>query len=234
LRRFIRTRGVKLQELGSQAPRPGETFDMLIDLISATTGIPQRVLLGSTSGTIASQQDRANWAERISERRNNFATPTFIRPFVDSLVFAGVLPAYTDLRVKWPEAFVQNPLEKSQTSAQRARSVVNLSRQLSEGFPMITREEARVILELPPEPEANMGTIPEPLPKSQVIPNTSVVMPVPTGDQVFEQNGQKIGSSLEPPTSAPGTHPAPQPGAPGRPRTRGKPNGVEPQSTGQQ
>ena len=48
----------------------------------------------------------------------------------------------------WPDAFIQSPLEKSQTMAQTARAVTNISRQTGNQQPMqlITEEEAREIL----------------------------------------------------------------------------------------
>jgi hypothetical protein len=227
LRRFIRTRGVKITELGSQAPAPKETFGMLIDLIAATTGIPQRILMGSEAGALASAQDRANWAERITERRDNFALPMVLRPFVDSLVNCGVLPEYTKLRVDWPEAFIQNPLEKSQTSAQQARSIVNLSRQADGGFPLVTREEARIVLNLPPQPLE--GTIPEPSPKSQVVPPGSITLPVPTGEDALKAQTAAKQAATKAPGGGPGK-PEGAPTTPPKPGTtppaKGKPNGA--------
>jgi len=222
MRRFIRTRGVKITELGSSTPAPLQTFQMLMDLISATTGIPQRILMGSEAGALASAQDRANWSERITERRDNFALPVVVRPLVDQLVVAGVLPDYTKLTVDWPEAFIQNPLEKGQTSAQTARSVVNLARQCVDGFPIITLEEARKILNLPEKPL--VGTIPEPGVKSQVVPAGSVVLPVPSGEDVLKQTGDIAKQAAKAKAQQPAP---PKGGGPGEPVVPPKkPNGA--------
>lgn len=130
LRRFIRTRGAKIQNLGSDVPNPKETFDMLVSLIAGSLGMPKRILLGAEAGQLASEQDRANWAERIQNRRTEFGEPVVIFPLIERLTGLGVLPASEGLQitVEWPEAFQLNPLEKAQRSAQHARSATNLAR----------------------------------------------------------------------------------------------------------
>lgn len=149
LRRVIRTRGVKLNVLESQVPSPAEIFDMLLGLISGTTGIPRRILLGSEAGELASAQDRANWAERIAERRVLFSEPRVLRPTTNLLQSLGLLPE-GKITFEWPSAFIQNPLEIGQTMAQTARAIGNISRQTGAKTPMqlTSREEAREIIGL--------------------------------------------------------------------------------------
>lgn len=162
LRRFIRTRGVKINNLGSDSPSPKDTFEMLISLLSGATGIPKRILLGSEAGQLASEQDRANWADRIDERRSNFGEPLVIWPLIRLLTNAGVLPSRDGLEItiKWPDAFKLSPLERGQTSAQRARSATNLAKTLTEQPDLMSVEEARDILELTkPETKADSESL---------------------------------------------------------------------------
>ncbi len=149
LRRFIKTRGVDLKVLESTTPNPKDVFEMIMALISGTTGIPRRILTGSEAGQLASEQDRANWAERITERRNLYATPDMLDPVVERLQHVNLLPE-GDIEWEWPSAFIQNPLEESQVMAQTARAVGNLSRQTGNQKPMqvTSREEARNVLGL--------------------------------------------------------------------------------------
>lgn len=148
LRRVIRTKGVKIHNLGSDVADPRGTFNVLIALLAGATGIPQRILLGSEAGQLASEQDRANWATKIEERRSLFAEPVILNPFVRKMVELGVLPEPADLTYKWPDAFKQNPLERAQTSAQQARSLANVSKALSDVVPVVTPEEGRAIIGL--------------------------------------------------------------------------------------
>ncbi len=154
LRRFIRTRGVTMKNLGTEVADPRGQFEVIIALVSGATGIPRRILLGSEAGQLASEQDRANWADRVDERRGSFAEPGILEPFIDKLFAAGILPQGSeDVEFVWPSAFHMSPLEAAQTSAQSARSVANLAKQGTKSTPMVitTIEEARVIAGLPAE-----------------------------------------------------------------------------------
>ena len=151
-RRYLRTRGVKVNSLGSDIPNPEQTFRMLIALISGATGIPTRILLGSEAGQLASTQDRNNWAERIIERRTTFGEPQMIKPFIRKLTAAGVLPQVDeqDIKIQWPEAFVLSPLERAQAGAQRARSAANMAKTLDTNNQLLTIDEAREALDFAP------------------------------------------------------------------------------------
>ena len=138
LRRWIRTRGVKINNLGSDVPDPRGAFSITLSLLAGASGIPQRVLTGAEAGQLASEQDRANWAERIEERRRLFAEPIILWPLIRLLTDAGVLPVVDGMKItiEWPSAFRMSPLEEAQTRAQQARSAVNLSRTLKEQYDM--------------------------------------------------------------------------------------------------
>lgn len=153
LRRFVRTRGVTLKALGDTVVDPRGVFDVLILLIAGATGIPRRILLGAEAGQLASEQDRANWADRISERQTGFAEPNVLRPFIRLLVNAEVLPEPIDLTIEWPSAFTLTPMEEAQRSAQMGRAATNLSKQTKEPQAITSREEAREMLGLPKEHE---------------------------------------------------------------------------------
>jgi hypothetical protein len=148
LRRIIRTRGTKVTNLGSDIADPKGPFTVIISLISAATGIPQRVLLGAEAGQLASQQDRANWANRCAERIANWGEPKVLKPFVGKLQDMKVLPGTIDkVSIKWAETFKMNPLERGQTSAQQARSITNVARAMETAqkiqVDLISVEEAR-------------------------------------------------------------------------------------------
>jgi len=151
LRRIMRTRGVKITELGAKVASPKDTFEVIVSLISASTRIPRRILLGAEAGQLASDQDRANWADRVSERRTKVGEPHVLSPFIGRLVTLGILPVPEMLSYAWPDAFILGPLERAQTSAQKARSAINLQKVFvdSKGADVeaiLTRDEARNIV----------------------------------------------------------------------------------------
>lgn len=150
LRRVMRTRGVKVNMLGSDIPNPQPVFNMIMSMISGATGIPKRILLGSEAGQLASEQDRNNWAERIEERRFDFGEPEVVRPLIELLTDAGVLPTVDPSKVliKWPDAFRLTPFEKASSAGQIAKSAINLSKMLESPQSVVSRDEARTILGL--------------------------------------------------------------------------------------
>ena len=184
LRRFIRTRGVAIKNLGSKVADPRGAFDVVLTLISGTTGIPKRILLGSEAGQLASDQDRANWAERVEEERTDHAEPDIIWPFLTWLNEFNILP--TDInavQILWPEAYRMSPLERGQQSAQTARTIANITKGMERivtkkgsaavtdpatggvitpatpdetDEPLLTRDEARRIIGLSTDQQALM------------------------------------------------------------------------------
>lgn len=102
--------------------------------------------MGSEAGQLASEQDRANWAERVGERREKFARTRTLTPFISRMVALGVLPEPGEWSLLWPNAFILGPLEAAQTSAQMARSAANLLKVLVEKPEFIAVDEARQIV----------------------------------------------------------------------------------------
>jgi uncharacterized protein len=92
LRRVVQTRGTKMNLLSTTVAGFGPNAQAIIDLICGTKGIPQRVLLGSERGELASTQDRDNWGDRINEYRKMHADPV-TRILVDRFIEHGALPA---------------------------------------------------------------------------------------------------------------------------------------------
>lgn len=187
LRRYIRTRGVKINTLGAEVADPAGVFSVLMALLAATTGIPQRILMGAEAGQLASEQDRSNWAEYMTRRHKQFAEPYVLRPLIDRFTALGILPATKAvIEFEWPSTFHQSPLERAQTMAQFARSVINLSRETEKSFPICTLKEARRALDLPEEVEKG-DKLPDPPPE-----------PVATGPF-----GKPIAGAPKQPTPAP-------------------------------
>jgi hypothetical protein len=170
LRRIIRTRGTKVTSLGSDNPDPTGVFKMLVSVVSGATGIPHRVLIGSEAGQLASEQDRANWADRIDERRANWGNPSVLFPMMKKLTKSGYLPSSpeTDITVDWPHAFKMSPLENAQTSAQHARSATNFAKAIetmhnlnkgTPGIPEQTLPDGTTVPGTPEEPGADLGEL---------------------------------------------------------------------------
>jgi len=113
LNRYLRLKGIETKQLSPQVSSPKEHIDIQYRAIAGATGIPLRILTGSERGELASSQDRSNWETRVNERRNNFAEPVMLRPFVDRLIEAGVLTAPKDkYLIKWPDVEAMTERER--------------------------------------------------------------------------------------------------------------------------
>ena len=104
LRRTVRTRGMEVNPLNTAVTNFGPNVDTILQIVSGVTGIPQRILLGSERGELASTQDKGNFEDRVRERRHSFAEPV-IRALVDRLIEHGALPQPADsYYIAWPES----------------------------------------------------------------------------------------------------------------------------------
>lgn len=112
-RRYMLTRGVEIKDFGSAVVNPSYVFDAIIKLISATTRIPARTLLGSEAGQLASGQDKVSWSETILTRQLLHVEHNLLRPFIDMSIRFGALPQQ-EYDVLWPPIFNLTPVERSQ------------------------------------------------------------------------------------------------------------------------
>ena len=113
LRRILINEGIDLKALAQQIADPSNHVDVQIQMISAETGIPKRILTGSERGELSSTQDRSEWLTLIKSRREEFAEPNIIRPFVDRCIEYKILPEPAEkYDVKWQDLFAQSEKER--------------------------------------------------------------------------------------------------------------------------
>jgi hypothetical protein len=132
--RIARTKGVKINTLGSEVANFSGPTDAILTQIAGGTGIPKRILLGSERGDLASTQDRSNWTERIMDRRTEFAGPMVVRVFVDRLIKYGYLPTPKEYVVRWP--LIQNLDEVQRAEIADKLAAIN-QKQVQAGLPPV-------------------------------------------------------------------------------------------------
>lgn len=190
LRRAIRTRGVNIKDIGSDNINVSPMFNVIVSLISTATGMPQRIFIGSEQGKLASEQDRQNWACRVDERRELHAEPRILRPLIKKCQSAGALPDGR-YELEWPDAYIQSPLERGQTSAQVARSAINIARTMEVARGLIDANEGRTILFASRSFGQHFGSARWPYGNN----NPTVVFP---SDQRYEQQDDEPGDGKDP------------------------------------
>lgn len=125
LRRILILQGVKLEELQSQVANPKDHVDVIITMISAVTGIPKRILMGSERGELASTQDETSWYNTIQNRREEYAKPNIIDPFVEKMIELGILPEPKDGKysVMWEDLYASSEKDKAEIGKIRAEAL---------------------------------------------------------------------------------------------------------------
>lgn len=125
LRRILVTEGVELKGLDQQIADPKSHVDIQLQMISAVTGIPKRILTGSERGELSSAQDSEEWRAFVQERREEHAEIQIVRPFVNKMTEYKVLPKPKTgtFKVVWPNAYDLNPKEKSEVGKNRAMAL---------------------------------------------------------------------------------------------------------------
>lgn len=123
LRRILTVQGVDLNSLDSQVANPKDHVDVQVQMISAVTGIPKRVLTGSERGELASSQDREEWKELIQSRRLEYASP-IVEAFVNKMIEHGILPeAKDEFTVQWEDLFAMSEQDKAEVGKTRASAL---------------------------------------------------------------------------------------------------------------
>lgn len=116
IQRYLTLAGVDVTALGTDDVNPKPVFDILISMIAGYTRMPQRLLVGSERGDLASSQDEMNWAAYIEQRRANHVEPNIVRKVIDRLIELGIIapPQNGEYGVAWKTIFVFNDIERAQ------------------------------------------------------------------------------------------------------------------------
>ncbi|KKM71624.1 hypothetical protein LCGC14_1428760 [marine sediment metagenome] len=120
LRRVITGQGFEMKALATQISDPEGHITVQVQAISAQTGIPIRVLLGSEKGELSSDQDKVQWLSLIKTRMEEYAEPEILRPFIDKCMKHGILPKVDKYIVLWEDLF--SPSEKEKVDIGKARA----------------------------------------------------------------------------------------------------------------
>lgn len=126
LQRHLRTQGMDVQSLSPQVASPADHVDTQLKLISATTGIPKRILEGSERGELSSTQDETSWLSLMDERRTQYIEPMILRPFIDQMIMYGVLPEPAKgYAIVWPSLFSPNEKDRAIVAKDKTQALAN-------------------------------------------------------------------------------------------------------------
>jgi hypothetical protein len=124
LRRFLVNQGIDISALDMQVADPINHVDIQLQMISAVTGIPKRILIGSERGELASTEDKGSWLELIQERQKNYAEMRILRPLIDFCIKYNMIPnPSSPYTILWPDVFAPSEKERALVGQIRASAL---------------------------------------------------------------------------------------------------------------
>lgn len=149
LRDVVELSGYKVQVIEGSITDPGAAAATYIQSIAAGGDVPQRRLVGSERGELASSQDEATWYDVIEDRRSDLAEPLIIS-LLHRLIFAGVLPPpTTGIFLDWPALDEPTNSEKVQMATGYAEALAKVAAPGVERVVDLTKFIRTFIKELP-------------------------------------------------------------------------------------
>jgi hypothetical protein len=116
MQRWLYVEGMKISSLAPQVVSPSDHVDVQLQLISAVTRIPMRILVGSERGELASTQDERAWLNYLEERREQVAENLILRPLIEHLILLGVIsaPPKGEFSIEWEPLVVLSEKEEAE------------------------------------------------------------------------------------------------------------------------
>lgn len=124
LQRYFSLAGMSAKSLSPQVVDPSPQIEVQLDAICIKLGIPKRIFMGSERGELASTQDSDAWDKRIQRRQKRYITPRIIVPFINRLIWAGVLPEPAESYcVEWPDLSEADANEQADIGLKRTQAM---------------------------------------------------------------------------------------------------------------
>ncbi len=123
LQRDSITTGMTVKTLAPQVVDPTPWINIHITAICIEIDIPIRVFMGSERGELASSQDDSAWNDRLRGRQVNHVTPHIIVPFVNRMIFLGVLPEPEGFSIVWPDLDTLTDEQKAAVALKRTEAM---------------------------------------------------------------------------------------------------------------
>ncbi|MFD1515104.1 anti-CBASS protein Acb1 family protein [Halomarina rubra] len=126
---MMRTQGVEVNRIAGDQIDPEQIKQALIETLSESTKIPQKILKGNESGEVAGSQDLREFYGAIAELVEQVCDPQLVREFADRLIRYQVVapPAGDDYDVEREPLAEQDELEQSEIQENRSTVVKNIA-----------------------------------------------------------------------------------------------------------
>jgi len=127
---ILKLSGLKANMLQVTHADPEGSFNTIIRLLAGAAGIPIRVLLGIGVGQLSGAEDKASYAERITERRESDCEGWLWRG-LEILANAKMLDdVFLEGEVDWPEVSASTEAEEADIAVKKAQALALTSNAL--------------------------------------------------------------------------------------------------------
>jgi len=126
LTRYLRLQGVKTNQLKPEIKGPKEHFMVQVQLVSAGTGIPNRMLIGAKETKNAGDQDDRHFNDRVQERRESFVEPSILDKAIDKFIEVGLISAPSEengYKTEWPDLESMDDKDKASLGKTQAEII---------------------------------------------------------------------------------------------------------------
>jgi len=108
----LRLNNMKANMLQPQMASPRDPFDICVEEVAGTTGIPVRILTTKAGGTVTGSEDKATWNALVLDRQDQECT-IYLLDALEIMNEAGILELPEDAEVIWS---VQSSLSEKESS----------------------------------------------------------------------------------------------------------------------
>lgn len=100
---------------------PRDPFDICVEEVAGTTGIPVRILTTKAGGTVTGSEDKATWNALVNDRQDQECT-SYLLDALSIMDEAGILELPEEAEVVWPPQASLNEKEASESAKNKAEA----------------------------------------------------------------------------------------------------------------
>lgn len=115
----LRLNNMKANMLNPSMASPRDPFDICVEEVAGTTGIPVRILTTKAGGTVTGSEDKATWNALVNDRQDQECT-IYLLDALAIMDEAGILELPEEAAVIWPPQAALGEKESSEVTKNKA------------------------------------------------------------------------------------------------------------------
>lgn len=126
----LRLQNMKANMLQPQIASPRDPFDVCVEEIAGTTGIPIRILTTKAGGVVTGSEDKATWNALVLDRQDQECT-IYLLDALQVMANAGIIDLPEDAEVVWEPQSALSETEAAEVTEKRGKAFKDVSDGLS-------------------------------------------------------------------------------------------------------